>query len=183
MNVILQQILESLDPKMISENIDFPIENATSTFEEELPLKPTHQAFNRIIIDYIQRIYESLGYSISEDEAFKLLEERYRNGESYGYNGAYLDAIDEGLQYVLNILEEIIKQTEREKYFTRCITQFVDPTDKILRGTIASEIKGMYGPYIHPAIDAMSSIELSSKYEIMLQILIESQNDLINCLN
>ena len=59
MNVILQQILESLDPKMISESIDVPIEIATSTFEDELPLNPTHQAFNRIISvrKTIQRIF------------------------------------------------------------------------------------------------------------------------------
>lgn len=183
MNSNLQKLMNHLDPYVINERIDIPIEIAVRTFETDIPLNPSHHVFNRIINTNLQHIYTALGYSLSEDDGYRFLEEHYRNGQSYGYDGAYLDATDECLHYVLNILEEIIKQVERTKYITSCMIQFVDPTDHSLRARIAEELKSLYGQNIHPAIGSLNSAQLSSEWKTLLQTLIESQNDIIDCLN
>jgi hypothetical protein len=123
---VLDTIIDLLNEKRISSEVDEPIDDAAQGFRLEVTTPISHAGFNQVMATFVQNIYRRalrLQRYLSEQEAFTeavfLLESYYEGAYTKGYDGALLDATGsnlEGLELVLSRLAESIKVAERVKY-------------------------------------------------------------------
>jgi len=123
---VLDTLFYLLNEKRITKEVDAPIDRAVSSFLIEDTGPSTCFAFNGLVSDFIRYLYKTglrLPLCLSGLKAFAeavfFLDTGYQNENTWGYEGAALDAIgtnDSGIELVLSRLAEIIKAVEREKY-------------------------------------------------------------------
>ena len=123
---ILDTIIDLLNGERMTREIDEPIDLTVKAFQIKTKLPLSHSDFNRVIAEFVRRIYQKglrITRHLSDQEALaeavSLLENYYQGIDSRGYDGALLDATgndQESLGYVLSQLAESIKAVERKKY-------------------------------------------------------------------
>ena len=122
---MIEIITAELDQDLVKSRLDEPIARVASQFEFKAECPITHQAFHKVIADFVERIYAKAlkAFWILTDplaEAIFLLENNYCSTRyGTGYTAAILDADDAsvgGIRSVLTGLAESIKDIERQKY-------------------------------------------------------------------
>ena len=154
---IIETITAKLDQDLVKSRFDEPIARAASQFEFRAECPITHQAFHKVIADFVERIYAKglKAFWILTDplaEAIFLLENNYRSTRyGTGYTAAILDADDTsigGVRSVLTGLAESIKDIERQKYIQGVFAWHLYSGDWNLQCEIVRILLEDYRPFI-----------------------------------
>ncbi|MFC1607950.1 hypothetical protein ACFL47_08270 [Candidatus Latescibacterota bacterium] len=171
-----EMIFSLLDPLAIEELIHRPINNAAEAFDYIPPNPLTHNMFNTLVDRFARHIYNlanlpCLGPT-ARHEGIWLLENNYRRDESNGYDGAYIDALDNefGIGFILEAITEIIREIEHQKHITSVLTQYVDPTDRQLKVRMGAYLMKTLAPYIHESVSSLPPSQLANEWETLLSI-------------
>jgi hypothetical protein len=123
---VLDNIMELLDVDRMAIEIDEPLNQAAQSFQQEVPVPITHPAFNQVVSAFARHVYScglrlprNLSGEEALSEAIHILNKYYEGVNTWGYDGALLDATSanlEGLELVLFRLAESLKELERTKY-------------------------------------------------------------------
>ena len=173
-----EMILSLLDPLVIEEFIHRPINYAAEAFVYKPPNILTHDTFNTLVDRFARHIYNLANLPcsglISKHEGTWLLENNYRRDESNGYDGAYIDALDNefGIGFILEAITEIIREIEHQKHITSVITRYIDPTDRQLKARVASYLMETLTPFLHESIRALTPSQLSNEWETLIFIML-----------
>ena len=171
-----EMILSLLDPIAIEELIHRPINNAAEAFDYIQPNPITHETFNTLIDRFAKHIYDFTNLScsglISKHEGTWLLENNYRREESHGYDGAYLDALDNefGIGYIMEAITEIITEIEHQKHIKSVLIQYVDPTDLQQKARVAADINEILKAYLPESINSIAPHQLANEWETLVEI-------------
>ena len=153
----IEIIMAKLDQSLIKSQFDEPIAKVAKQFKYKGECPITHKAFHKIIADFVERIYAkafNTSWMLTEPlvEAIFLLENHYHStmyGD--GYTAAILDADDAsagGIQTVLTVLAESIKEIERQKYISGVFTWHLYVCSWELRCEIARLLLEDYRQFI-----------------------------------
>ena len=115
----LDNILKLLDAESLYNKIDVSINKAKDSFQLKSNAVSDHKEFNIIIASLVKHIYQH-GLSIPRDlretkaleEAIWILERYYKSNQTFGYDSALLDAVNQekhGIAYIIEIIVELIK--------------------------------------------------------------------------
>ncbi|MFC1551793.1 hypothetical protein ACFL6P_04430 [Candidatus Latescibacterota bacterium] len=172
----VEMILSLLDPLSIEELIHRPINNAAEAFDYIQPIPITHETFNSLIDRFTKHIYDFANLScsglVSKYEGSWLLENNYRREKSHGYDGAYLDALDNafGIAFILEAITEIITEIEHQKHIKSVLIQYVDPTDRQQKARVAAEINEILKAYLPESINSIAPHQLANEWETLVEI-------------
>jgi len=184
----LDIILNLLNEEVLFKEIDQPLELAVNSFVFELPAKMTYREFNGIMASFYQhltqhglRITRKLSNADALNEVIWLIENHYRGYETSGYDGAVFDALSQGEEGILLILERLtatIKSIERTKYLAWVISSTVDPSNWQLRKELVKTILERFRHLFHPDVQKLPSEQLAPCLEDLLAIVGEFGNTL-----
>ena len=184
----LDTILNLLNEEVLFKEIDQPLELAVNSFVFELPAKMTYREFNGIMASFYQhltqhglRITRKLSNADALNEVIWLIENHYQGYETYGYDGAVFDALSQGEEGMLLILERLtatIKSIERTKYIDFIISSNVDPSNWQLRKELVKTILERFRHLFHPDVQNLPSEQLAPCLEDLLAIVGEFGNTL-----
>ena len=184
----LDTILNLLNEEVLFKEIDQPLELAVNSFVFELPAKMTYKEFNGIMASFYQylnqhglRITRKLSNADALNEVIWLIENHYRGYETSGYDGAVFDALSQGEEGMLLILERLtatIKSIERTKYIDCIISSTVDPSNWQLRKELVKTILERFRHLFHPDVQNLPSEQLAPCLEDLLAIVGEFGNTL-----
>jgi hypothetical protein len=179
-------------PKIISQLVAqdvnvYQIYAEHQSLEKFLHLNPQindHKDFNKIIGNFYKylcqnglEIHKETRYSEALGEIVWLLEKSYQGYETRGYDGAYFDALsedNEGLDFILQRVVEILKQINRRKYISWLITSTIDALDWDLKVQLVSDILNNHNHLLHPEITKLSPSQLAPYIEDLILIIADS---------
>jgi hypothetical protein len=183
---ILDTIIDLLNGERMTREIDEPIDLTVKAFQIKTKLPLSHSDFNRVIADFVRRIYQNglrLPRHLSDQEALaeavSLLENHYQGINSRGYDDALLDAGgngQEGLLYILSQLAETIKAIEREKYVQWVFFSTIDQSDWETRRRITATYLKKYRFFISPELKDLDPAWLVDHFEGLIFNLGSSQS-------
>lgn len=147
---LVVRLLHMLDESELSKRIDDPIEAAVSSFSIPETSDISHGVFNASIADFVQHVYRH-GLRLKQDltetqalsKAVAILDRNYRNQQSSGYNGAFVDAWAagaKGIAATLAFIAEVVKYKERMAYVRWVYVSLVDDRDSELKRGIAAAL-------------------------------------------
>ena len=184
----LDTILNLLNEEVLLKEIDQPLEKAINSFAFKLVEKMTYKEFNGIMASFYQylnqhglRITRKLSNADALNEVIWLIENHYRGYETYGYDGAVFDALSQGEEGILLILERLtatIKSIERTKYIDFIISSTVDPSNWQLRKELVRTLLERFSHLFHPDVQKLPSAQLVPCLEDLLSIVGEFGNNL-----
>jgi len=176
----LDTILNLLNEEVLFKEIDQPLELAANSFAFKLAEKMTYKEFNGIMASFYQhlnqyglRIRRKLANADALSEVIWLIESHYRGYETSGYDGAVFDALSQGEEGILLILERLtatIKSIERTKYIDWIISSTVDPSNWQLRRELVKTILERFSHLFHPDVQNLPSEQLVPCLEDLLAI-------------
>jgi hypothetical protein len=183
---ILDTIMDLLNEERMTREIDEPIDLTVKAFQIKTELPLSHSDFNRVIAEFVRRIYQNglrLPRHLSEQEALaeavSLLENYYQGIDSRGYDDALLDATgndQEGILYVLSQMADSIKAAEREKYVQWVFFSTIDQSDWEIRRRITATYMAKYRFFLSPEIKDMDPAWLVDHFQGLIFNLVSSQS-------
>ena len=183
---ILDTIINLLNEERLVREIDEPIDLTVKAFQIKTELPLSHSDFNRVITEFVRRIYQKglrLPRHLSDQEALaeavSLLENHYQGINSRGYDDALLDAGgngQEGLLYILSQLAETIKAIEREKYVQWVFFSAIDQSDWETRRRITATYLKKYRVFLSPELKDLDPAWLVDHFEGLIFNLVSSQS-------
>ena len=183
---ILDTIMDLLNEERVVREIDEPIDLTVKAFQLKAKLPLSHSDFNRVIAEFVRRIYQKglrLPRHLSDQEALaeavSLLENYYQGINSRGYDDALLDATgndQEGLGYVLSQLAESIKAVEREKYVQWVFFSTIDQSDWEIRRLMAATYLTKYRFCLSPELKDMDPAWLVDHFQGLISNLVSTQS-------
>jgi hypothetical protein len=183
---ILDTIMNLLNEERMTREIDEPIDLTVKAFQIKTDLPLSHSDFNRVITDFVRRIYQKglrLPRHLSDQEALaeavSLLENYYQGIDSRGYDDALLDATgndQEGILYVLSQMADSIKAAEREKYVQWVFFSTIDQSDWEIRRRITATYMAKYRFFLSPEIKDMDPAWLVDHFQGLIFNLVSSQS-------
>jgi hypothetical protein len=183
---ILDTIINLLNEDRVVREIDEPIDLTVKAFQIKTKLPLSHSDFNRVIAEFVRRIYQKglrLPRHLSDQEALaeavSLLENYYQGINSSGYDDALLDAAgndQEGLGYVLSQLAESIKAVEREKYVHWVFFSTIDQSDWEIRRRITATYLTKYRFFLSPELKDMEPAWLVDHFQGLISNLVSMRS-------
>ncbi len=175
---ILDNIFSLLDNDLIYNEIDLRVDCAMKSFEIKFKVN-NHKEFNIIITSLVKHIYQhglSVQMNLTEtkalEEAIWILEKYYRGEHTSGYDDALFDAINQeqyGIEFVIEIIVELIKSLEREKYIYSVLTKNIDPRDWNLRKKLVEEIINRFSDLLPSELKELTSSQLTPYLEQLIK--------------
>jgi hypothetical protein len=134
---ILQSILTEIDQEALLRHVARPIDTARATFSPGAATTNSVDEFNEIVTSFYvhlqrhtYRIVEPLDLNASSTEASDLLKEAFfKKG---GWDGALTEAetgINGGIRFVLDVMTEHFKHTQKEKYMNQILITALKPLE------------------------------------------------------
>ena len=182
----LDTLVNLLNEEILIKKIDQPLEKAINSFAFKLVEKMTYKEFNGIMASFYQhlnqhglRIRRKLSNAHALNEVIWLIENHYRGYDTQGYDGAVLDALSQGEEGILLILERLtatITSIERTKYIDFIISSIVDPSNWQLRKELVKAILERFSHLFHPDVHKLPPEQLAPCLEDLLSIVGEFGN-------
>lgn len=172
-------ILAQLDQSLIRSLFDEPIDNAARQFKHQAGCPVSHKTFHKVITDFVVQVYDrglNARWKLSTDplgEAIALLEGHYQSHYGHGYIAAALDANDAaqgGIDAVLYLLKEIIKNVERQKYFRSIFAINIETADWHVQCEIVRILVETYRPFLPEQIWQCEPWELVSQIPSIISL-------------
>ena len=176
----LDTLVNLLNEEVLIKEIDQPLEKAINSFAFKLVEKMTYKEFNGIMASFYQYLNQhglivtrKLSNADALNEVIWLIENHYRGYETSGYDGAVFDALSQGEEGILLILERLtamIKSIERTKYIDFIISSTVDPSNWSLRKELVKAILERFSHLFHSDVQQLPSAQLVPCLEDLLSI-------------
>ena len=144
-----------LAPEYFSSLLKASIDTTFREYRYKLQPPIHHVGFMQVTSDFIKIIYRealNLAWILTDpdSEVMFLLHTHYRSGKyGLGYEAAVLDANDPmcgGMDFVLQELAAIIRNTEYQKFVNSVLTQYLPEGDWYLLCEIARQLQYQYDP-------------------------------------
>jgi hypothetical protein len=162
---VLDTIMGLLNDERITKEVDAPIDQAVDNFCVEITAPLSHESFNQVVAQFVQHLYlhglripRELSAGKALTEAISILEMRYQGVHTAGYDGALLDAVSgnlEGLELVMSLLTESLKELERETYTKWVFVSNIDQSDWGGRHKLVSAYLKQYENILPPQLRDM----------------------------
>ena len=184
---------ELIDEDYLYRLIDKPIEEAVVdfTFDRKAPL--THQAFIRIIGDFVHhinkngsRLRQKLSVTQARAEAVAILEAGYQGSHASGYDAAFLDVLNpklDGYEFVLSQIAEIIKGMSRQRHIKWVYSSRIAPLDWPTRYRIAEILLKHWRPFLPLNISQCSPAQLADHLPDLIEVLRSTDGTVRKMLN
>ncbi len=137
-----------------------------------------HKEFYIIIALLVKHIYKhdlSVHRNLTETEALEevifILEKYYRGEHTSGYDGALFDAINQeqyGIEFVIEIIVELIKSLEREKYIYSVLTININPRDWNFRKKLVEELINRFSDFLPSKLKELTASQLTPYLEQLI---------------
>lgn len=181
----LDQVLTALEDQKQMIEISDRLDNAFGDFEAKEA--DSHKAFNSELGRFIQHIYKrglivarKLSPPTALAEAVGKLDRRY--GAGNGYHEAYLEAISDdgkGIDFVLKILTEIIKEEEMERAINWQYAEIIDPCRREDHLKIVTELIDRFGQSLPDQVAVGDPARFIRNYRQLLEM-VTSVNSFLN---
>ena len=122
----IREIFDLLGEEALQQSCDSPINDAAQSFQLPETDKVTYRLFLETIGSFVQHIYahgwmprQALSLPQARAEAIRLLQRNYQGQGAYGFEAAYLDALNptfNGLEFIITQLTQIMISKARQRY-------------------------------------------------------------------
>ena len=190
---IIEEVFELIDEDYLYRLIDKRIEEAAVDFKFDRKAPLTHQAFIRIIGDFVYHVYknglcvrQTLSAAQARAEAMALLEKCYESPHANGYFGAFLDVSNSKMdthESILIQIAEIIKALAREKYIKWVYFNRIISLDWPVRCQIAEILIKRWAPFLPLNISQCSPAQLADHLPDLIEVLRSTDGTVRKMLN
>ncbi len=182
---LLDRIRKLLDPAMLQERIDDPIDRVLNTFVVEESDSFSTPRFHRMIADFVGRIYrealpikQNLSPAQACAEAIDLLQE-YQGTSSNGYAGAFYDASQDNMRSVFHVVEQIaaiVKRRQRNLHQHAVFATVIDPFDWSTKVRLVEFLLESLQPLLSPVFLSRSITGMTEEWQELALLYLEMEN-------
>jgi hypothetical protein len=175
---VIETLISEIDEYVLFEKIDAPLNRCFESFSIDQPKNLTHKQFNAVITAFYQHLNlhgltnpRRLSSSEAFSEVLWILERHYRGPETTGYDGAFLDALNqgqEGLRLTVERILQIIKSEQRKHYISWVIQSTIDPSDWNAKKKLVEDLIYSYGHLLHPDVKKLTAAQLIPHLEALI---------------
>jgi len=180
---IVERLLELLSEGYIQREILTPLDEAGQSYPFERQIPFSHQRFIDTTAGLVRHLYrnglripQDLSESESHVEAVNILETGYQSKSGSGYDSAFLDASQDGLEVVIAGIIEAVKTREKQSYTRWVFASQVDPHDRKTRICITEILLEKLEPIATASLKACSAAQLVDHYPQLLMQYIATEN-------
>ena len=178
-NELLAELFGLLDETVIRTQVDEPLDRALSTFHNPIGNTFSHQAFHQAIAGLITHLYRygmrlprHLDAASALAEGIQILQLAYQGTHTRGYEGAYLDARQEGIKPILMRMVEILKALERRKYQRWAFIHCIESKPWPIQYAMVESLLHQQGPWLPPLLLERSPAELVDAIQTLVMAII-----------
>lgn len=180
---VLSKLLDRLGGSFIQQEIDGRIDDAFGRFA--MPMNPIHSSGELVkaIGELVAHIYATglrLSLTLTPTQAqaggLMLLNRHYRSADDHSFDSALLDVMDprqNGLELVLTILMDIIKQRERESYTESVFLELLVPLSCEQRCALVEEIRHRCEAFLPPHLLTCHPAQLTDEIPSLFRTLLD----------
>ena len=170
-------VISEIDEELLRKKFDDPVDEVLEQFRCEPDYPIGHRQFNRIIANFIERLYTDAlkkPWDAADplDMAIAILDEHYQGLYAKGYTAAMMDVNDSengGIYVVLAALGQAVKEIVRRIYIRAVFVLNIPVNDWHLQREMAGILLKRYRPYLPPHLKNAVPAQVVSQILTIIQ--------------